>query len=293
MDYVQPTTQTGAITIEQPFSFSKRSFIGCGGDAPVGYYPKTEEEVKALLNNLNNKREKYVVLGNLSNILPRDENLEASIISTKALREIKTDGNLLYVSAGVSSNALLEKCKTLGVGGIEFLAGIPCSFGGALFMNAGASGEYIAPFVQSVKVIYQDKEIILSKEDCAYAYKSSIFMREKMFILGGTLALPKMSELNFKKRKEYFLSKRAHLPKGRSMGCVFKNPQGDTAGRLIEGAGLKGYRIGGAVVSTKHANFIINDNKATSLDIKKLITLIKSKVFTQYTIQLQEEIRYI
>ena len=280
-------------TLESPFSFAKHSSIGVGGTADVAYYPQTEEQLKRLVLHLHATQVPYYTLGNLTNVLPADGEVKKAIIRTKYLRDIYATKDGLYVSAGTSVGAFLHTCKALKIGGAEFLIGIPCTMGGALFMNAGASGEYLAPFIQSVKVLYCDKEEVLPVSACEYSYKKSIFMQEDMIILGATLSLAELPTNEIEQRIGYFLQKRAHLPTGKSMGCVFKNPNGVAAGKLIEGTGLKGLRIGGAKISEKHANFIVNEQNATCADIKNLISVMKNAVFAQYKIRLEEEIRYI
>lgn len=118
-------------------------------------------------------------------------------------------------------------------------------------------------------------------------------MREPCVIVGATLALTPSTQAQIEERLTFFSQRRAHLPTGKSMGCVFKNPNGSSAGRLIEGTGLKGFRIGGAKISERHANFIVNDERATAANIKDLITVMKNAVFAQYKIRLEEEIRYL
>lgn len=280
-------------TSETPFSFTKHSSIGVGGTSRVAYYPETEEQLKRLVLHLYQTEQPFYVLGNLTNVLPCDNHVKKPVLRTTRLRDIQITQDGLYVSAGVSAGAFLRECKRLQLGGAEFLVGIPCTMGGALFMNAGASGEYLAPFIKSVKVLYRGKEEILPAAACQYAYKQSVFMQEEAVIVGATFALLNMPTPQIEQRTKYFLQKRAHLPKGKSMGCVFKNPNGVSAGKLIESAGLKGLRIGGAVISEKHANFILNDANATGADIKSLITVMKNAVFAQYKIRLEEEIRYI
>ena len=160
-------------------------------------------------------------------------------------------------------------------------------------MNAGAGGTYLSEIVESVRVYRAGEIVTLSNQDCKYAYKTSIFMERDDVILGGTFRLQKSEESVIAAREKRWLRKRAHLPKGKSMGCVFKNPQGVSAGALIEGAGLKGARVGGAKVSELHANFIINDKNATAEEIRALIHKIKTAVYKTYGVSLEEEIRYI
>ncbi|MFR1554454.1 MAG: UDP-N-acetylenolpyruvoylglucosamine reductase, partial [Coriobacteriales bacterium] len=129
--------------------------------------------------------------------------------------------------------------------------------------------------------------------ECEYSYKHSVFMRDGSVILGASFVLEDADGETVAKKRAEYLEKRRRLPAGRSMGCTFKNPPAETAGKLIEGAGLKGLRVGGAVISTEHANFIINEGGATSADVRALINLIKNAVFARYGVELEEEIRYI
>jgi UDP-N-acetylmuramate dehydrogenase len=141
-----------------------------------------------------------------------------------------------------------------------------------------------------VDVFYQGKLVSWQLNECEYAYKSSRFMKEDCAIVGARLNLLDATEEEVAYRIKSYDERRAHLPKGKSMGCVFKNLNGESAGKWIEGAGLKGMAIGGAYVSKEHANFIINSGSATVEDICALIRLIKNAVFAQYKVQLQEEI---
>lgn len=278
---------------ETPFDYAKHSSIGCGGRAPVAFYPSSVEELTSLVIELHGKGQPFTVLGNLTNVLPPDFDSQTTVLSTKSLIGIEERDCGVFALAGVTSGGLLKACRHLRLSGAEFLEGIPCTLGGALYMNAGVSGTYMAEIIESVTVLRAGKLVVLKKADCKYAYKSSTFMSSNDVIVGARLKLQKTTEEAFCQKIRHYREKRAHLPKGKSMGCVFKNPHGQVAGKLIEGAGLKGLRVGGAVVSENHANFIINDGEATSAQIKTLIALIKNAVFAQYKIRLEEEIRYL
>ena len=281
---------TENILTEKPFDFSKHSTIGCGGMAKQAYYPKNEDELCSLCaKNL----EKPLVLGNLSNVLPMDGETDKRVICTKKMSAIHREDSIVYVQAGVTSGMLMRYMQSVGLGGVEFLAGIPCTMGGIFFMNGGAGGQYISDWVTSVRIYRDGKIIDLPIEKCGYAYKQSVFMQTQDVIIGARLRLQTTTPQSVQEEIRRWLAKRAHLPKGKSMGCVFKNPSGYTAGALIENAGLKGLRVGGATVSTQHANFIINDQGATSKDICELITRIKDEVWQRYAIGLEEEIRYL
>ena len=278
------------IYAERPFHFTKHSTIGCGGFAKEAYYPRDEEEVIRLVSAF---QDNWVAVGNLSNVLPSDEGTTQTVICSKRLTDIHLAKDGTFVAAGVTSGALLRYMKATGQSGAEFLAGIPCTLGGILYMNGGAGGKYIAEIVQTVRVIRNGKVMELPVEECGYFYKNSVFMQTNDFILGATLHLENDDGGTIKDKIQHYMQKRAHLPKGKSMGCVFKNPSTAPAGVLIERAGLKGLRVGGAKVSEIHANFIINDQNATAEDIRTLIQWIKRTVHERYGIMLEEEIRYI
>lgn len=276
-----------------PFSFEKNSTIGCGGYASVGYYPKTEEEVINVINACDEDKRAYAVVGNLSNVLPSDEYNHLCVVSTKKYSFIKPKSKNIFVSAGCSVGKLLAYCKANGLSGAEFLTGIPCSIGGATYMNAGVAGAYMSDIIQSVRVYGQGNVYTLSVNDCQFGYKNSIFMDNNSVILGVELALKNAMLFDIEEKLRVYSDRRKHLPKGKSMGCVFKNPNGEYAGKWIEKAGLKGLRCGGAIISNEHANFIINDGGATAQNVKDLIKIIKNAVFSQYGVQLEEEIRYL
>lgn len=273
----------------QPFSLSQNSTIGSGGVARAAFFPNTVTETVELLSALKKHDIPFYAVGCMSNVLPPDGVSKRVFVCTKRLTEITED----FFAAGVTSGKLLAYCKTQLLSGAEFLEGIPCTLGGALYMNAGVQGGYIGDIVERVKIWHEGETLELTKNECDYAYKHSAFMNGNSVILGAKLNL-KASDLQTIEREiARYKERRKHLPKGKSMGCVFKNPQGVSAGALIEGAGLKGYAIGGARVSTTHANFIINEGNASSAQIRTLITLIKNAVFAQYKIRLEEEIRYL
>ena len=278
---------------EADFSFAKNSTIGCGGLAKYAFYPKTEAELIRLVEVLRADDVPFHVLGCLSNVLPPSSVSSRAVILTKNMRGVTATEKGLYVQAGITGGALLRECKTRGKSGVEFLQGIPCTLGGVLYMNAGVADGHISDVVESVAVLRDGKRTLLSKEECAYGYKTSVFMQTNDVILGAELCLTDVTQAIVEENCKRYAEKRAWLPKGKSMGCVFKNPQGAIAGKLIESAGLKGLRIGGAIVSNVHANFIINDNGAKSSDVASLIQIIKNAVFAQYKIRLEEEIRYL
>ena len=276
----------------KPFTFADHTSIGCGGYARAAFYPKTVEGLGVLLTKLNLDKIPFYVVGNMTNVLPPDGESRRAFVCMNKLKNFR-NANGVYASAGVTSAELLRFCKSSLKTGAEFLEGIPCTLGGALYMNAGVKGGYIGDVVESVTVLENGKLRELKHKDCAFSYKHSAFMDLEAVIIGAKLRLKNATIEEIENETEKYRARRAHLPKGRSMGCVFKNPDGITAGELIEGTGLKGFRVGGAKVSETHANFIINDNGATSAQVRTLIGIVKNAVFAQYKIRLEEEIRIL
>ncbi len=275
-----------------PFEFSTHSSIGCGGSAKIAFYPRNDEEMQKLINRLREDGFAYRALGNLTNVLPPDEGFDQVVVSGKKLNKIVV-GKEIFISAGVSSGTILSVCKRARKSGVEFLRGIPCTLGGALYMNAGVAGRYTAEVVDKVLLLREGKRIILSQAECRYSYKKSTFMNGKDVILGAWLRLVDSDEEKIEREEKYYENRRAHLPKGKSMGCVFKNPDGYYAGELIERSGLKGFRVGGAKISQAHANFIINEGGATAKEIRAVIEIVKNAVYAQYGVRLEEEIEYL
>ena len=282
----------GDVPHEENFDFSLRSSIGVGGKARLAFFPRTAEEAVRLLDAFDGSGVQYHILGNLTNVLP-PETTESIVVSTANLRGVQRREKGVFAYAGTRSSEFLRYLEGAELTGAEFLAGIPCTLGGAAFMNAGVSGKYLSEIVESV-LFYSEKQLqVLPVTECEYAYKNSLFMQKKGAILGVNFRLKNSDKANIERERIFYMSKRVHLPKGKSMGCVFKNPTNGVAGKLIEGAGLKGLHFGGAKIAEEHANFVINAENATVEDVKTLISLMKNAVFAQYKIRLEEEIRYL
>ncbi len=292
-DLVERLLQKGLqVECEREFDLANASTIGVGGKAAFAFKPKSLKELMRLVDAFDEDSVSFLVLGKMSNVLPPDGRLEKPIVLTTNLRELEFSKGV-FAEAGVTSGMFIKECAKHGKTGAEFLSGIPCTIGGAAYMNAGAGGKYLSDIVKRVLVYKQRKLCLIAKKNCGYEYKRSVFMENDAIILGVEFALDDAATEEILDNRKCILQGREWLPKGRSAGCIFKNPLGESAGKLIEGAGLKGLRVGGAVVSEIHANFIINDKGATAADVKKLIALIKNAVFAQYKVRLEEEIRII
>lgn len=280
------------IEIVSPFKFCENTTYGLGGNAIAAYLPRTVYEAKIAYDRLTSNGIPFEILGNGSNVLVSDKGISGAVISTKKLRGIfRLDKNRLLCLAGTRTGELLAYCKKHNLGGLEYLYGIPATVGGAAYMNAGVSGSAIGQNIENVRV-YDGKSRILTREMCNFAYRHSTMRDINALILSIIVNVCDSSENEIEERITYYRQRRSHLPKGKSCGCVFKNPDGVSAGYLIEKAGLKGLKVGGACVSGQHASFIINDG-GTSDDVKSLIGIVKSKVLEKFGILLDEEVVYI
>lgn len=279
------------LKIEKDFPFSSHSTIGCGGYAAVCVYPEKTEDAEELLGFLARERIPYCFLGAGANVLPSDNFFDGVVVRFSAMNSLLLDGTLVHAGAGVTGGMLCRLARMSGVSGFETFTGIPMTLGGGVTMNAGVAEGHFSDVVERVTAVEKGRVVHFSNKDCGFSEKESIFqsgIAVTEIVLRGR-SLPRRE---IEQRTAYFRAKRAHLPKGRSMGCTFVNPNGVSAGRLIEDCGLKGYRIGGAEVSEQHANFIINDG-GTAEDIVRLIDVIKRRVKERTGILLREEIRRI
>ena len=291
----QSTIQSsGSLLINEPMS--KHTTWRVGGPAEHYFVPADENDLSHYLMSLDND-ENIFWLGLGSNLLVRDGGIKGSVIATaNALSGIELlNENIVEVGAGVPCAILARFCARNHLVGGEFFAGIPGVVGGALRMNAGAFGGETWPLVNKVKTIQRDGKIQWrEKSEYTTGYRHVVGPDNEWFIKAqfkfeagdGTKAAEDIKQL---------LAKRAATqPTGTAnCGSVFRNPENGFAAQLIEEAGLKGYRIGGASVSEKHANFIINDEKAKAADIENLIHYVQQQVLEKKGVQLQTEVHVV
>ena len=277
---------------EGNFSFAKNTTYGCGGNARIAYFPKSIRQATSIFDYLTSENIPFVTLGNGSNVLASDNGFGGAVINTKNLTGVySTSKNTIFCRAGTRVSVLIKYCIENGFGGLEYLAGIPATLGGIVYMNGGAGGKYICNNVVKVK-LYDGKMRNFSNNLCDFGYKYSTMRNISCLILGVELEIcPKSSE-NVSKAVTAQLEKRAAQPKGKCCGCVFKNYNGTSAGSIIDAIGLKGEKIGNAVVSSEHANFILNEGTSSS-DVYALIQKVKNAVYGRTGIKLEEEVIYI
>ena len=268
-----------------------------GGKAKVMVYPKDEKKLIVLLDKLNKENINYKVLGNGSNLIFSDNEYKGVLIKLDELNDIKIKDTVIKVGAGFSLVKLSYIALKNELTGFEFASGIPGTIGGAVFMNAGAYKSDMGYVVSEVKVLTPELKIkTLYNKDLNYKYRSSFLKHNPNYIcLEATIVLRKgdknlIKELMETRRQKRLMMQPLEYP---SAGSVFRNPENDFAGRLIEECGLKGYKIGGAEVSCKHANFIINKNKATASDVKMLIDYVHKEVKDKTNVDLKIEQEFV
>ncbi len=276
---------------------SKHTSWKIGGPVDAFIQPVNKEELIKLLKILKENDVKWKIIGNGSNILVTDKGYRGAIISLKSgFREVVIKNNLIYADAGISLVQLANLAARNKLTGLEFATGIPGTIGGAITMNAGAHGSDISKILQEAEVLLENGEIIVwEKEDFKFEYRSSILHRKDAIVLSSTFNLENGVYKRIISDMEQYKERRKKTQPYNypCSGSIFRNPSNDYAGRLIEELGLKGYKIGGAQVSTLHSNFIVNIGNAKSSDVLLLINYIKDKVYKKYNIELNTEVEVI
>ena len=265
-----------------------------GGKAEYFYEPSDIKDLKLFLELLQNTP--ITFLGNGSNVLIRDGGISGCVICLKnTLNNYFVKDEEYIFEAGLSCMKMAQITARENYEGLEYLCGIPGSLGGALAMNAGCYGGNIWDHVSTVSLINNDGEIIKkNKNDFIIGYRNTS-LKENNFFISAVFKLRKNKLKNsLEKIKEFLQDRRSKQPTGLlSCGSVFKNPKNLYAAKLIESIGLKGYKIGGACISEKHANFIISDKSTKSIDIEKLINFTQKEVFKKKEVILETEVKFI
>lgn len=284
--------------VEDNVLLKKYTTYCSGGRADCVVYPRTSDDLIKVLSYVRNNNIKYKIIGNGSNLLFSDNDYNGVLIKLSEFDEIKFIGKTkVKVGAGYSLIKLSLQTAKKGLTGLEFASGIPGSVGGAVFMNAGAYKSDMGYVVESVKVLTPDFRIIrLVNRELQFHYRTSFLQKHPEYIclevvldlkVGKREAIEEVIRERKKRRVE---SQPLEYP---SAGSVFRNPPDNFAGKLIEDVGLKGFKKGGAMISDKHANFVINKKNATSSDIKYLIDLAHDKVLENYGIDMKIEQEFV
>jgi len=294
MNLLKAFCEENNINYETDKPSSEFSTFKIGGIAPIVVSPSSYDMFKLLLCFMKNNSIEYLTVGRCSNILFPDSTLNFAVIKTDNLNEMRTDGEKIICGAGVPLSKVASFAQQNGLTGMESLFGIPGSVGGAVYMNAGAYGNDISHIAIETKCVNNDG--ILSTvigENHHFGYRKSVFQENGSIVLESTFKLSYGNKDEILKEMNGYMEKRTlsqplNYP---SAGSVFKRPEGFYAGKLIEDCGLKGYSVGDACVSEKHAGFIVNKGKATASDVKKLISHIQNTVLDKFGVLLEPEIR--
>lgn len=295
---------TEAIEIKLNENLSLHTSFKIGGLCDTFVIPKTEAGIKAVLQFATLNNLPLVVIGNGTNILFQDAGFAGIVIRIAdpcfcnvKLHETRSPNSAhqepIYMGAGISVPRLLNLMVEYGLAGLEFMAGIPGTLGGAIVMNAGTKGRGISECIQRVKVMSRSGEVYwVDNQEAGFGYRESRFKKSGEIVLEAELNLKKGNPTEISAQIQELISERQtklplDLP---SAGCVFKNPVDISAAKLVELAGCKGMRIGDAQVSDKHANFIVNLGFATHEDIKTLIKEIQARVYKKFKIALELEL---
>jgi len=283
------------LLIDEPMS--RHTSFKIGGPADLMAMPSNEEELCKLLKRAAEHNVSVTLVGNGSNLLVRDKGIRGLVIKLgNMLNTIEADKNSITFGSGVSLALASKKAADLGFTGMEFAVGIPGSIGGAVYMNAGAYDGEMSNVVTAVRTVDSQGNVkVLSKDEMCFGYRKTALQGSDLIVTTVTVSMPKgeVSEIlakmaDFSQRR---ISKQPlELP---SAGSMFKRPPGYFAGTLIDQTGLKGYTVGGAQVSTKHAGFVVNIGSATAADVLQLIKDVQDKVMAEHGVMLHPEVLII
>ena len=275
-------------------SLKKHTTYGIGGPADLMIFPKSKQDLIKVIEIINENKIQLTILGSGSNVLVSDNGIRGAVISLKnSLKQVEVDDNILYAECGTMLGKIVKHAVKNNLIGLENLNGVPGTLGGALIMNAGAWGGEISENLIHVEVINSKSEIQkIQKKDLNFSYRQSSFNKDDILL---------SAKFNLKKAdkdiiKENFIEAQSGRKKSqplnkRSAGSLFKNPKNNSAGKLLDEAGLKGFSIGDAKISEKHANFFINDGDATSKDMLMLIKKAHKEVKDKFNVNLSLEVK--
>ena len=272
------------------------AYLRIGGKADYLFFPKDYDEVITIYNFSKENNIPFTIVGNCSNLIIRDGGIRGFVVSLKKLNKINVNDNELTTQAGAQLIWASFIALKHSLSGLEFACGIPGTIGGAVAMNAGAYDGEIKDVFKSCEVLTNEGKIVTkTKEELDYSYRSSSILKNKEIVLSATFSLQKGNYQEIKDKMLELTKKRLEKQplEYPSCGSVFKRPKGYYVGKLIQDAKLQGLRIGDAMVSTKHAGFIINTNKATAKDYISLINLIRKKIYDEFNILLEQEVLII
>lgn len=284
-------TQGGDIEMLSDYPMRKYLYIKVGGEAERLAYPRTMKSFLALLSRLHAEGEKVTVLGAGSNTIITERGMDGVVVSTRRLKAVRFDGNTVEAECGAMLSSIMNNSIKRGLTGFEFAAGIPGTVGGSVYMNAGANGGEIKDAVKEVYVWREGRERRLERKEINFEYRRSN-LPPGAIVTRAVFELSRGDRQKSERNVREYLAYRNRTQPVRmaNTGSVFKNPPGESAGRLLENLGFKGLRVGGAKFSELHANFIVNFNRARADDIIELIDRAKKTALEKSSVALEAEV---
>lgn len=281
------------INCEENFEIKKLTSFKIGGAVARVYFPETEAEFVEVME----REPAAVVLGNISNVLISDSGFSGAVVLTSKMNKIIFDGNRVIAECGVKGQKLAQEAARAGLGGLEFMIGFPGAVGGEVYMNASANGQAVCDNFVKARCYSRERGVFeLSKEEMHFGYRSSICQEEDIKILSAEFELEPLGAEKVNARMAGCLEfRRAHQPLLNLPNCgsIFKNPPAGSAGKLLDECGVKGTVLGGVKVWENHANFIVNHDNGTSLDVLELMAKMHKAVDEKFGIKLEPEIIFL
>lgn len=267
-----------------------------GGAARIVIFPESPDDLIFCVSTLISLGVKYKVLGRMSNVLPPDKTYDGAIIRTDKINRIEISGNTICVQTGVTMPALANRAALCGLSGLEELSGIPGSVGGLISGNAGAFGKETADILVSAALYAPNdgRTFSINRKELAFGYRKSLLKTESYILLSAKLSLLSDDTENIQARiARYKALRREKQPSEPSLGSTFKRPSKGYASKMLDECGLRGFRVGGAAISEKHAGFIVNYGGATAVDVKAIVKIASDAVYDKFGILLEREIEYL
>lgn len=282
--------------IQLDAKMSEHIYFKVGGSVDILLTPNNVEQLKETITICKQNKIPFYVIGNGSNLLVRDGGIRGIVIKLCKLNRIERVGNKITAECGALLKDVSTEATAGSLAGFQFACGIPGSVGGAVFMNAGAYDGEISFVIEKAEVLDDNQEIkVLSKEELNLGYRQSLVMQKGYVVLSATFDLAPGDKEKIQDRVDTLTTRREDRQplEYPSAGSTFKRPEGYFAGRLIEDAGLKGFTIGGACVSEKHAGFVINNGNGTAKDVLDVINHVRDEVKKQFDVDLYPEVRIL
>ncbi len=280
-------------------AMSEYTTFRIGGKADAICFVHGLGELQQVFSYLNREKIPYLLVGRGSNLLVRDGGFKGAVIIMRGqlatIKQHEKNDQVVVAGGGLTLSDLVKFCSHRGLGGLEFLSGIPGTVGGAVTMNAGAFGRAMGDVVQQVDVVTPEGEITSrNRSDLAFSYRESSIQEGSLVVRASLQCSQETPEIVSGRVAEYLTRRKVTQPlEYPSAGSVFRNPPNDYAGRIIEQTGLKGKKIGGAMISPKHANYIVNTGGAKAEDVLRLMEMAKEKVREAKGIELEPEIKVV